>query len=777
MKNVTKILTTLSLSASETREDSIKSIIRTTLLESKDPISISELKENIDIIYDISLYDTEFDTIFKTLLDGNEIVQNIKSQYSLVDDEKEKLISLGAKLRTSEIIRFQNFKNFINEKSQSILKDDDIKLLWDTLKDYFYGCFFLYGINAIEFLHPKNVRQESANLNYREVFNDAIIKLKNPNLTEIFKIAVDLFPDYATKEDLDFIDDIGQKTLSFASLGLSPEQASQDLDKELIDWTLYLDTNFLFSILNLHANVENEASKELIKLIVLNKDIIKIQFRYSELTLKELRHKKIDFINLDETLTDSAIRAILKSDELDEFAKKYYSDLLFNRAETIHPTKIIDLAEITLPKAGILISRNKKQIDSLGDNYINEKIVEYKRYIDCINETRLEFSKKNHTFFRPHFRSDSQINHDIVLRELILNSRRSFNKDEIKTFNEVKYFGLTLDGLLLKYDNQKINSQEITNYPTFFRPSFLLNRLVKLLPIKTPDYKKAFIKAVSSRGFHKDTQKSNDIIKVASYLKKHGIDNESVLLNLISEKLFMENFHQENSKQEFNSEQFFESELNTILAQKENEVRVTKEELEKLTEQTRFEKEDKERLKTQNEQKETDVILLNSAINQLQKQIKTLEYRTTTTIISPTLNFETAEIQRKLDATILKLLNKSKENIALKNEQRKIPRAKYIYRKIFWWRFRSFIWILFLPVMFLSTYLILNELSIFPNNPDGKNLDTFLANPVLKGILLLLTIYQAIFIPIFVSKFYQTNKSKFIEHLIIPENLREKNEE
>ena len=66
MKNVNKILTTLSLSASATREDTIKSIIRTTLLESQDTITLAVLKENIDIIYEIELYDVEFNFILKT---------------------------------------------------------------------------------------------------------------------------------------------------------------------------------------------------------------------------------------------------------------------------------------------------------------------------------------------------------------------------------------------------------------------------------------------------------------------------------------------------------------------------------------------------------------------------------------------------------------------------------------------------------------------------------------------------------------------------------------
>jgi hypothetical protein len=773
MKNVNKILTTLSLSASDTREDTIKSIIKTTLLESKDPINLKTLKENIDIIYDIELYDVEFNAILKKLNEAEEIHIE-KELYSLLQDEKRKLIEIAAKLKSGEVIRFQNFKSFIDGESTIKFGDEEIKLLWNTLKDYLYGCFYQYGVKAIEYLHPQYAKPDSVNLNHGEVFNDAVKKLGKKELTNVFKISVDKFPDYATKEDLDFIDEIGQKTLAFASLGLSPEQAKEDLDSELIDWTLYLDTNFLFSVLDLHSNVENEACKELLKLVILNKDIIKIKFRYSELTLKELRHKKTDFASLDESLTNSAIRAILKSDELDDFARKYYCELLKNRDETIHPTKIIDLAEITLPKEGIEISRNQKQTESLNQEYIDIRIVEYQRYINEINEVRSDFSKKNHTNFRQYYRSDSQITHDIVLREIILSSRRLFKKDEIKTFNEVKYFGLTIDDLLIKFDGRQNISSGIYKYPTFFKPSYLLNKLVKLLPIKTPNYKKAFIKAVSSIGFYKEPQKSNDIIKVASYLKKYGIDNENVLLNLISEKLFMEKFHQESSNPDFNSEVFFESELNKILALKEKEVTDSKIQLTKLVEISQYEKEEKEKLKIQKENKEKEIILFNTAVKQLQGQVKKLQEKATVNVIEPKINFDVADMQAKLNIVQSQLESEKRRNSLLENEKRTSLRNKFIKRKVFFWRLKSFIWILLLPLSFLLLYCFLKDSQYFPAIPKEKNIDSFLSTNLARGILVVTTIiYQAIFITIFTSKYLQTNKCKYLEQLNIPENLKE----
>jgi len=624
MKNVDKILYTLELSASDTREDTIKSIIRTTLLESSEPINQPTLKENIDIIFDIELYDIEFNEILKNLIDNGEILYKHEA-YSLSEIEKDKLNSIDSKLKSDEVLRFNNFRDFIDRASTNKIDEKEIKLLWTTLKDYLYVSFYHYGIKAMEFLHPKYVNTEHTTVNQSEGINEAIKKLAKQELIDIFKQAVDSFPDYATTEDLDFINDIGQKTIAFASLGLSPDQAKEDLSAELIDWIIYLDTNFLFSILNLHANVENEACKELLKLVALNKEIIKIKFRYSELTLRELRHKKNDFLNLDESLTDSAINAILKSDDLDEFARKYYWELLENRSTTIHPTRIIDLAEITLPKKGVEISRNQKQIEAYGEDYINIRILEYQRFITEINSSREEFSRKNNSHLRPYFRSDTQMYHDITLREVILSSRKVFKGDEIQTFNEVKYFGLTLDELLIKFDNFKTRSSTFTIYPTFFKPSFLLNRLVKLLPIKTPDYKKAFLKAVSSRGFHKESQKSNEIIQVASYLKQSGIDNESVIFNLISEKLFMERFHQESTKPNFKSEQFLEAEINKILAEKEKEISDSKILLKKEEEKINIEKQEKEKLLIQNAKTEEDVNFLSIAVKQLKKKIKILE--------------------------------------------------------------------------------------------------------------------------------------------------------
>src|SRR5690606_4427267 len=117
--------------------------------------------------------------------------------------------------------------------------------------------------------------------------------------------------------------------------------------------------------------------------------------------------------------------------------------------------------------------------------------------------------------------------------------------------------------LLVQFDKSQLEDHnDVNSFPVFFKPSFLLNKLVRVLPIQTSDYKKAFIKAVTSKGFHKDSSKSRDVLKIVNYLKSQGIDDERVVYNIISQDIFLEKYHKESQNEDFNQGEFIESELN-----------------------------------------------------------------------------------------------------------------------------------------------------------------------------------------------------------------------
>lgn len=776
MKDLHKILTTLNLSSSDTREDTLISIIKTTLFVFEKAVDYNELVENINLAYEVQLYEIELKELLRKLVAEQLIILEY-NKYALSPSEKQILTDLNTTLVFDESKRFENFKTLIEEKFNLQLKHEELKKLWAVFIEYLYSCFYHYGTKAIEYFHPGGgSRNISSNA---QLFNEALNKLKNTSLSTIFKSLVDNFADYATLDDINFINELGQKTLAFASLGLNPEESKENFDKALIDWVLYLDTNFLFSILDLHINPETESCNELLKLVFNNQEFIKIKFRYSELTQKELRDKKKDFENLDSALTKSAIKALLKSDNLDDFHRQYYQNLLTNPIETIHPTNVIDLSEKVLSSKKIEISRNKKRIENLNETYINLKIQDYQKYIEGINEIRENFAQEKKTRSpREFYRSDSQKKHDITLRELILDLR-GHSAVTPNTFNEVKYYGITLDELLIRYDAYEIGKSGIKKYPTFFKPSFLLNRLVKILPVKTDNYKKAFIKAVSAKGFNKDIRQSNDIIKIVSYLRRQGIDNEDILLNLINEKLFLETFKENSNKDNFDENSFFEAEINKLY---EKKIQEANQAIEKIEEYENKINESKIENKTIVEEKEkliqdkVEIVekaeLLELAVKQLQRKVTILE-KSKPTDIQSTI-FKEIEAQKKEKENRekdekIQILQKEKQD--LENDFR-LEKLKIFYKqKIYNWRLKT--WIIF--GVFTVCILAFLGILYYNNKCNLKATNTFIkSNPLVNLSLWIIgLIYSGVLVKILVDKYFNhSNIKAYKEGIEIPKDLK-----
>ncbi|MEO6520542.1 MAG: hypothetical protein ABIN91_02620 [Mucilaginibacter sp.] len=766
-----KVLSTLSIASSDTREESIKSIIISTLYESIHETSYDQMVESIDILYDVQLYELELKEVLKASIDNGAIVQNIKG-YKLSAAEKSNFEILDNKIKSEERKRYINFKTFLDDNYDYKIVQDNVKELWEVFRQYLYNCFFHYGEKAVEFFHPNNENRDFQN---SEMLNEAFDKLKTSELQDIFKKIIDDFPDHATQEDIDFVNDLGQKALCFASLGLEPELAKEQLNFSLVDWTLYLDTNFLFSILNLHINVENDASKELLKLIFANPEFIKVQFRYSELTLKELRSKQSDFISLESDLTKSGIKALLESDELDSFSRRYYRDLLDHPNETLHPNQIIDLAEVTLDASKIVISRNKRQAEHLGEKYIAAKVQDYYRYIGQQNELRDDFNAKSGVKpVRNYYRSDSQLYHDITLRELIINSRDTFKTASSQTLNEVKYFGITLDDLLIKFDSYELRKGDI-KYPTFFKPSFLLNKLIKILPIKTDNYKRAFIKAVSSRGFNKDPRKSEDIIKIVNYLKTLGIDDKKVLLNLITEKLFVERFKQNENSSEEVKKAFVESEINKFINQTSNDLELAERKINVLEEQTEIDETAKNELYKEKERISEDAKNLKNAVEMLHKKVKRLEKTSAIVSGQSSIDFEAEQKNKKIEELAEKLKAQEKSNEKLAGSIKQNKRKEFEKQTLKKWRLQTwrllvlsvFVLICFIVIMFYNSDW---DITKFDNKI--KTIQGHFLTSVIIGSALLF--FNALVITVLVLKYYNhSNINAFTAKIEYPESLKD----
>lgn len=702
LKNHIKILSALSVAASDTRRDTFISVVIRTLNEITS-CERKELAEYINEQFGFEPYQPELDEVISYLLEEGRIIEK-KRMLSLSTEEKETIDAQDVEARDKEKSRYQNFKNFIKDDLGHDLEGNGVKLLWDTFLEYLYNSFYEYGEVAIKTLHP-HIKNGDGNSYYESVLSSITKKIDNPELKVLFKQIIERFTDFASTEDLNFLNDLAQKTLSFSSLGFQADVAQDTINHKIVDWTLYLDTNVLYSLLDLHSHPENDACKALVQLVRENKDYIKVKLRYSDITYKELGKKKADFDILDDKLTDSTIRAMLKTENLDGFSKKFYERLLENREGTIHPSEAIGLSQTTLKYKTIEIARNTKRIEHLGEDYINAKVQEFYEYINHRNEIRKEFCESKNTTFHPIEKSDKQALHDITLRELLLESRHKEMKGEEVSLNSIKYFGVTLDDLLIQFDKSQLrDNNDFNSFPVFFKPSFLLNKLVRVLPIQTKDYKKAFIKAVTSKGFHKDSSKSRDVLKIVNYLKSQGIDDERVVYNIISQDIFLEKYHRESQNEDFNQGEFIESELNREFKLFQEQLENTRKELALTTETANTRAEENQKLEAKKSILESDVKQYEMALKKVNQRVRSLEKTVVGASSQEKINFEAGEAYAKAQKEKEKaeaLKKKYRDEIEDQIEKEKDANVRKWQSKLWWHLF----WVI--PCAFAALFFVL----------------------------------------------------------------------
>lgn len=762
-KNQIKVLSALSIAASDTREDTLKSVVLKTIHQSKGILK-ADIGTQISKQFSFTPFEIELNALIDKLQSNDVLIIN-NGYLELSDKEKATLFKLEIELEEKEKQRFQNFKNFIADELESDISIPNIKKLWNRFLKYLYNCFYEYGHEAIKTLHP-HITNGNNNGTYSNILKSSINEIRkiDADLVPIFDEIVNRFADFASKDDLEFLNDLAQKTLSFTSLGIKPELASESIDRDIVDWILYLDTNVLYSLLNLRYHPENQACNALVQLLLDNRDYIKIKLRYTSITYKELRSIRNDFDSLNISLTDSSIKALLRSKKLDSFAAKFYENLLKNRESTIHPSKIIDFSPTTLKTREIDISRTDARLENISEEIIDEQISLFYKFIEDKNRNKEEFTSKKKINFYPISKSEKQVRHDVSLREIILDSRK-LKQNQEPTLNNIKFFGLTLDDTLMSFDRKQTKDrQDKYSFPVFFKPSFLLNRLTKILPIQTSDYKLAFIKSITTKGFFKDGKNSNDVLTIVNYLKSQGIDNEEVIYNMITQDIFIEQFSKEKNNSDFNEGEFIHSEINRQFETTQKELLESKNNLSNLEKDKSISDEEKNRA---NEKKVHYVKLFEQyekAASQLQKRVKILEKTNDNSFVQPSFDFEGATRKKELKEQVNLAQNNYLAEVENSIENFKDQKLKS-WQKSLWW---NLFWVV--PILSIAILLTIGKAQfIF----DFLSIDPEKINE--KTTSVILYIINIFFVgQIYFRLFNQVSINAKYSRIRVPEDLKKK---
>lgn len=536
VKNIDKIIRTFDLAKSDRRDDAFQSIIIDILFTYDDPVSLNEIHSLIKDEYSLNPNKNELLEHVEILAAQNEVISN-KEKFSLNAESKLKYKKLYLQSHENKDIRDNNIRNIINDISPSDLSPKEVGQIVSAFNEFLHECFLNYGSNAISLFLPNG----SSN---SDVFDENLIRkfqnqLVNQQHREVLKQLIILYPARLCSKDLDYLSELANKAESFFSLGLNKEFYDSVLNANILNWTLFVDTNFLYSVLDLHNHPENEACLEIVDLAKKN---IGLKLKYLPQTYSELRSKKRE---LEETIsktnfTNSQLRALAASDSIDEYAKKYFVEKVKDK-NTPHPSEKITFAQQILSSKSIKLFNAPFESLTNDETFLNIRYKEYVDYLSILNSARLEAGLEE-----KRQRDPGKIDHDVFLREAIIHLRGK--NVELDT---TKYYGLSLDKILLKFDKNILGKKKYdTINPTFFMPSYLLKRFRKLLPLDTDDYRRAFLTAISSNTFDSEKPRSKVAQRSVEYFKKLGIENEELILECLNDELFLKEFEEkENSDQ------------------------------------------------------------------------------------------------------------------------------------------------------------------------------------------------------------------------------------
>lgn len=304
------------------------------------------------------------------------------------------------------------------------------------------------------------------------------------------------------------------------------EKLSQQKSKK-VEFKVFVDTNFLFSFLELHENPSNEAAQSLKKLVQDIQDRIDLKFYVSSDTIVEA--KKVLNFHVDYLKRIRFTQNVLDGSKFltfTGFAQKYFNEVQKSKVP-------ISVEKFFSPYVDNLISTIRPK----GIEFYNENMGKYKldqRVIDDVNDS-LKYEEKT---FKKEAKTYEQLLHDIILWYYIFDKRNAIVESPI----DAKYWVATVDFRYLGFDAYKLRNNQKMCVPICIHPASLIQIFQFWIP-RTPQFEEAIMNNIRTPflSYDFDHESENLTIKILQALSRYesleDLPSETITSVLINEVL------------------------------------------------------------------------------------------------------------------------------------------------------------------------------------------------------------------------------------------------
>lgn len=251
--------------------------------------------------------------------------------------------------------------------------------LWQCLRAYMGRAFRRHGVETIRLLG--SVPPDGSELGSLSSFLAEAARETCPGIeTQVVKEAIRLFFLSPTPHRARYVSQLLDGTFAFFALA-ADEYVAAYLRGHLSSLTIFLDTNFIFGILGIHADPYVEVSKELVEIVQTHK--LPFKLYYHEETLEEIR-RTVGSIGerLKRQRWQQAVsRAAVRSGQLSGIELRYHQ---LNSETPLDPAIFLSRFEdprALLEEQGFVVFRDTTALQPDEVRQRGELVAEYKEYL------------------------------------------------------------------------------------------------------------------------------------------------------------------------------------------------------------------------------------------------------------------------------------------------------------------------------------------------------------------------------------------------------------
>jgi len=265
----------------------IRGLVTLCLLELPDEQfdAAKPFRTTIETLFGLVIPDEQIEAALNELEKANAVSRPGNTNYRL---KPEKMASLNQAIEDSQGLEDRVKAAWFDELTV-VYPNLPINEAWQVLRAYLGRTFRRHGIQAAALLDPSVNTPAEHEASLTSILHQAIEehglpdnRLRNDAEDAIsnFMAALGTDPDRAR-----YIAQLADGAFNFYTLEV-PADLSGQLRQQLYELTLFLDTNFLFGILNLHNNTQVKVSLDLLRAISVHN--LPFKLRYHEATKKEM---------------------------------------------------------------------------------------------------------------------------------------------------------------------------------------------------------------------------------------------------------------------------------------------------------------------------------------------------------------------------------------------------------------------------------------------------------------------------------------------------------